>query len=262
MESPLCAIVSVLLISRTIASVLNEIFIFLNMRIDINVDCGEGFNNEAKIMPFISSCNIACGGHAGDLETINKVVKLAKKNGVRIGAHPSFEDKVNFGRTHLDIEPHELKPLIALQVKHVLAVAKINNAEVAYIKPHGALYHLINHNKTFAVMMLEMMKDQFPGLKLMGLPNSVVSELVSEYGVGFIREGFGDRGYGDDGKLLTRGAKGALLVDVEQIVEQTINLMKSDQVDSICFHGDEPKAVEYIKAVSVSLQEKNIQIGV
>lgn len=241
---------------------------------DINVDTGEGFNNEAKLIPLVSSCNIACGGHAGDVDSIRKVVLLAKKNKVRIGAHPSYMDPDNFGRIALSVDIDQLFKDVFLQVFTVVNVAKDCGANVDYIKPHGALYHQVCNNFEFADKMLDLISKNFPELKLMGLPNCISERLALERGVGYIREGFADRVYEKDGNLRKRNLENSVFTNKEDLLNQFVKISKKQpvitatgeelvlDVDSICFHGDHDGAIDNLKFVVDSIQEYNLKIGV
>ena len=143
----------------------------MKSKIDINVDLGEGFNNESSIMPFISSVNVACGGHAGSMDLMLRCVDLALGNNVRIGAHPGFEDRTNFGRENLDIPLNELRRIIFKQIDLLKVICESKNATLSYIKAHGALYHLVCNELDYAIMILDLIKSYFPGVSIMGMPN-------------------------------------------------------------------------------------------
>ena len=244
------------------------------MLIDINVDTGEGFNNESKIMPLISSCNIACGGHSGDLISISKVVRYAKLYNVRIGAHPSFMDKENFGRKQIDVKADELFKDLFNQIKRVVTISEKLGVKFSYIKPHGALYHSVCNDKSYAEILIDLISTNMPEVRLMGLPNCVAQELAKASGVGYIREGFADRVYEEDGTLRSRNLEGAVINNKEEIRSQFLKLCKGQpiksysgkeiliQVDSICFHGDHTGAKENIEFVVNSAKNYGIQIGI
>ena len=244
------------------------------MLIDINVDTGEGFNNESKIIPLISSCNIACGGHVGDLISIRKVLEYAKLYNTRIGAHPSFMDKENFGRKHIDVKSDELFSDLFTQIKRVVTISKKIGTKFSYIKPHGALYHSVCNNKYYAEILINLISLNMPEVLLMGLPNCVAQELAKKSGVGYIKEGFADRVYEEDGSLRSRKLKGAVINNKEEILSQFLKLCKGQpiksysgkeiliQVDSICFHGDHDGAEENIEFIVNSAKNYGIKIGV
>ena len=240
-------------------------------KVDINVDLGEGFDNESLIMPFISSANIACGGHAGSNQIMEVCVDLAIKYSVRIGAHPGFEDKANFGRLKLEIPMEQIRSSISRQIKDLITICKSKHTQVSYVKPHGALYHLVCNELEFAQMMLSLLKDEFPQLALMGLPNCLANELAEQFGVPFIKEGFADRVYELDGQLRSRQKENSLINDYDSVLEQVLSLNKGFviakkekvnlDVDSICFHGDHSNAVDLIQNINKDLGQQGFEIG-
>tara|TARA_B110000211_G_C14002417_1_gene519125 strand:- start:359 stop:1093 length:735 start_codon:yes stop_codon:yes gene_type:complete len=244
------------------------------MLIDINVDTGEGFNNEAKIIPLVSSCNIACGGHTGDLLSIREVIEYAKRYNTRIGAHPSFDDKENFGRISMDVESDELYEDLLIQIKSVVAISGVYGVKVSYIKPHGALYHRVCNDPAYAEVLVNLIQFEMPEVLLMGLPNCVAEELAMKKGVGYIREGFADRVYEEDGSLRSRNLEGSVLSTKEDILSQFLKISGKEpiksysgkeiiiDVDSICFHGDHKGAEKNLEFVVNSVKDYNIQIGI
>lgn len=243
----------------------------MSKTIDINVDVGEGFGIESQIFPFISSANIACGGHAGDYNSMHEAVELAKKFNVRIGAHPGFEDKENFGRKPLDISLENLKQSIVCQIQRLIDIAHKHHISVRYLKAHGALYHLVCHEECYARLLIEIIHQDFPELKIMGLPNCLLRDLCLKDRVEYIAEGFADRSYEADGKLMDRNLQGSMLEQKERIVEQVINFLfkkvKTIEgnelrlvVNSICFHGDSKGAIKSIQATIQELKSRGIEI--
>lgn len=237
--------------------------------IDFNVDVGEGFGNEAQIIPFISSVNIACGGHAGDEGIIRQVLRLAKKHNIRVGAHPSFPDKPNFGRVPMDISISELRLSLKQQIDLLEVIAKEESIKVAYLKPHGALYHLACSEKEFALLLIELAGTRY---SLMGLPNSLLQELCNSHCVGFIKEGFSDRSYESNGNLRKRSLHGSVLSDKSDVSNQVLDLIKGRitshsgeslnlDVDSICFHGDHKGSEKLIEEVVQTINKEGIGIG-
>lgn len=235
--------------------------------VDINVDVGEGFGNELDIVPFVSSINLACGGHAGDEFTIQSVLELAKKYGVRVGAHPGFEDRVNFGRVPLDVSIDELRESIKKQMDLIQLLAHRNGVLLSYIKPHGALYHMACKVEKYACLLAEFAQN---GMGLMGLPKSILENVCIEQGIDFIAEGFADRVYETDGNLRKRSLKGSVHTSFDQVMSQVINLCKHKvavsndlihlKVDSICFHGDHKNSDEFIKKVTTELKKEGVEI--
>lgn len=243
------------------------------MQIDINVDTGEGFNNEAKIMPFISSCNIACGGHAGNVEIMEEVVLLAKEHGVRIGAHPSFDDPENFGRYVVKMDVADLFELVIKQVSILVDVAERNGVQVEYVKPHGALYHLVCHSLPHAEMLVHMIHFNFDDMKIMGMPECLLEKVAAEWKVGYIREGFADRRYEGRVALRNRDLPGAILSSVKEVKKQVKDLSiyqeittyykekHKHEVETICFHGDHDNSAEMIEEVVTFIKGLDVKIG-
>lgn len=240
--------------------------------IDINVDVGEGIGNESILMPIISSCNIACGGHAGDLETMRMVVKLATANNVKIGAHPSFPDKANFGRKQMDISYAALYTSIKGQIDDLMIILKEENTRLNHVKPHGALYNLAAVDYKTASVIIEVMKNFILPVKLFVPFNSVIEKMAIENNIPIKYEAFADRNYNVDGTLVSRNQNNALIHESEQMFDHVFRMISSQKVktisgseikilaDTFCIHGDNPKAVDLIQELSKRLQEKGIQI--
>ena len=240
--------------------------------IDINVDVGEGVNNEAQLMPYISSCNIACGGHAGDLETMRTVVKLAKMHRVKIGAHPSFPDKENFGRQAIEISSAALFKSIREQINSLMLVLRDENARLNHIKPHGALYNLAVTNTSIATVIIEVMKSISLPIKLYVPYKSVIAELAIKENIPIVYEAFADRNYNDDLTLVSRKKKNAIISDSEALFNHVFRMITQRKVKTIngvevkiiantfCVHGDNPKAINLIKDLNKKLTQFHINI--
>lgn len=236
--------------------------------IDINVDVGEGAGNELEIIPYVSSINIACGGHAGDASTIDSVLQIAKKHNVRVGAHPGFEDRINFGRIPLKISISELRESLSKQMSLIQYLAIENGVALSYIKPHGALYHLACSDIKYARLIFEFLDEN---MGLMGLPKSVLERVCREQKTEFITEGFADRVYEANGNLRKRMLKGSIYTSFDDIMNQVIELCNNKVtsfsneriglcVDSICFHGDHKHSEEMIKKVVGELKRLGVEI--
>lgn len=239
--------------------------------IDLNADVGEGVNNETQLMPFLSSCNIACGGHAGDEFTMTSVVQLAKKHQVKIGAHPAFPDKENFGRLQVDISSDDLLVSLKTQVNSLLKVLETENCSLHHIKPHGALYNLANTDQAYAEIIIDLMKH-FEGRKLYAPYGSLIAKMAEEANIAVVFEAFADRNYNDDLTLVSRSKSHALIEDAEQMSAHVINMIlhhhvttisgteKHIEADTICIHGDHPQAEHYLQILTEQLIKKGIQI--
>ena len=240
--------------------------------IDINCDVGEGIGNEANLMPYISSCNIACGGHAGDQSTMRKVVRLAKEHDVKIGAHPSFPDKENFGRQKMDISCTALFTSLEDQISALINVLRAEHGQLHHVKPHGALYNLAAIDKETAIVVIEVIKRFNLPLKLYVPYNSVIADIAIQENISIIYEAFADRNYNEDLTLVSRQNSNALITDFEELFGHVKRMIFDKKVLSVngveveikagtfCIHGDNPKAVELIKNLINKLTENNIII--
>lgn len=234
--------------------------------IDINCDMGESIGDQIigqdeKLMPFISSCNIACGYHGGDDFHIRKTIELALKHSARIGAHPSYPDLEGFGRRPMDIKKSELKGLLVTQIEMLKALVESYGGELSYVKPHGALYNKASKNKEETETIIEAIQSVDSNLALMGLAGSVMEFVANAKGISFISEAFCDRGYEKDGTLMSRIKSRAVFSKVEEVVNQVKSIVFKEQVradsgetiqlhaDSICIHGDNPMAPEFLMAI-------------
>ncbi len=240
--------------------------------IDLNADLGEGFPFDEQLLQIVSSCNIACGGHTGDKESMKATLRLAQKYNVNVGAHPSYPDLENFGRKEIVISNDDLKNSIMDQVQSFLSIAKEENISVNYVKPHGALYNKAMIDITTATVIVEVIQAVSESLSIMGMPNSVLEILCQESGISFIKESFADRRYTSEGKLVPRSETGAVIHTNEEVWQQIKSTIEKGQLesidkqlislktDSICFHGDTPEALELIQFVKKKLVENSIHI--
>jgi len=241
-------------------------------RIDINCDMGEGIGNDAAIMPFISSANIACGFHAGDEETMRETIGLCIKHQVAIGAHPSFYDKKNFGRTETSLSADEIYDIIILQLRTIDKIAAVQGEKLSHVKPHGALYNMSAKDQEIAAAIARAVKDFDEELILIGLSGSYSIMQAKAFGLKTASETFADRTYQDDGSLTPRSQANALIADVNKAVEQTLQMIKEKTVttvtgkkipvvaDTICIHGDGGHAVEFAKVIHDALKKENIEM--
>lgn len=220
------------------------------MRVDLNVDIGEGFGLDADLLEFASSANVCCGEHAGSLEHAGEIVALCRSKGVRVGAHPGYPDRDSMGRR--DPEPHEQPAFAASILVQVRHFAHAYACE--YVKPHGAWYNAICRGEPLAVGLARTVCAAFP-MRLMILPAAAGHVGGQE----IIREGFCDRRYTADGLLAPRSEPGALLEDLDAIAAQAVSLAKT--VDSICLHGDTPNALAMAEAVVRALTDAGFEVG-
>jgi UPF0271 protein len=241
--------------------------------IDINCDVGEGMNNEYSIMPFISSCNIACGGHFGNKKTIDETLKVAISNNVLVGAHPSFPDKENFGRKVLNITEAALKQSIEAQLDLFLGCLENYNHKIHHIKPHGALYNLIAKDKKEAIKFIKITKKYLKDCFLYVPYNSKIAEVALENNINIKYEAFADRRYNDDLTLVSRGHKNAVILNAPAITKHLVKMVKTNTVETIsgeekemkaatfCMHGDNKNIIEILPALALELKKYEIEIG-
>ncbi|WP_420317092.1 5-oxoprolinase subunit PxpA [Ekhidna sp.] len=240
--------------------------------IDLNADLGEhpGTNLDDAIMPFLSSCNIACGGHIGDETSVRRTIRLAKKYNVAIGAHPSYPDKENFGRQIIQIEPKELAKSISEQISLVKRICDQEEANLHHVKPHGALYNHAAKEPFISNLILKVLDEVVPNVFWMGLAKSISEDVARENNRAFISEGFADRKYEWDGTLRSRSLDNAVLKSAEvlkQVEELAINhRVKAEdwipmKVQSICLHSDTEGAVTLAKEINAHLVNKGVQIA-
>ena len=240
--------------------------------IDINCDIGEGFDNDELIMPYISSANIACAYHAGNEETIWQTIELAIKHKVAIGAHPSFLDKKNFGRTEIDLSPGEIYELVTQQLILFDEILSETDEKMQHVKPHGALYNMSAKNILYAKAIANAVKDYSADLILFGLSGSYSVSEARAIGLKTANEVFADRTYQDDGSLTSRSQPGALIEDAGIAIKQVLQMIKEKTVttisgkiipieaETICIHGDSKQSVEFASAINKASKENNIAI--
>ena len=245
--------------------------------IDINCDLGESTKPEswardAEIMPYISSCNIACGGHEGNQASVNASIKNALSHNLAIGAHPSYPDKENFGRKSINMSELELRKTLQLQIALIAESCNQHGAKLFHVKPHGALYNDAALDLSLATTIAEVVAQVSGNIKLMGLADSAMKEAAHKVGIEFINEGFMDRNYRSNKTLVPRTEPEALHSTLEESLQQALKFAQgkpistpsgqllSMKVDSICLHGDNPNAVSIAKQLHQSLTDHNIQI--
>ena len=225
----------------------------------LNADLGEGTGNDKNLMPLIQACNIACGGHTGDAQEIQKTIALAKAYQVKIGAHPSYPDREFFGRRSLAIKPSELYESLLNQIKEILG--PLAGEKLHHIKPHGALYHDCVNKTSCAQIFVDAVEKCCPDAIIITAPQSALGTLAEQKGYKVWREAFLDRAYEANGQLVSRLKDGAVLDTVEAIKNRLLNLTQRSGVysihgkwinlkaDTYCVHGDHPNAAKLLKAV-------------
>jgi len=241
--------------------------------IAINCDLGEGFGNEIELMPHITACNIACGGHAGDAATVRHCVQLAKCNKVQIGAHPSFVDREQFGRAYLDITPVQLLPQLVAQVKLVQQACAQYHVPMQHVKAHGALYNLAASDDRYGQVLLDLIKSLGGGVLLYVPAGSRLQALAKSQGIGVVREAFADRNYQENLQLVSRNEPNALLKTAHDMAVHIARMVTKQQVltvsgvevplqaDSFCIHGDQVGAGDRLQDLIPLLLKHQIKIS-
>jgi UPF0271 protein len=225
-------------------------------RIDLNADLGEGCPWDEPLLDRVTSASVSCGAHAGDEHSIRATLLAAKARGVAAGAHPGYPDRDGFGRRERDMSREEAEALILDQVAALKVFADEIGVPIRYVKPHGALYNQAQREDAIASGIVSACKTL--GLPVLGLPGSVVEHLAFARGVRFVSEGFADRGYTPEGRLLARDRPGAFLA-LDQTVEQALRLVARG-LDTICLHGDNAHSVEIADMVRAEFDRHGIKI--
>lgn len=229
-------------------------------KIPINCDLGEGMPDDAAIIPFIDEANIACGFHAGDSLTMRTTIAHCLSHHVKIGAHPSYLDRENFGRTVVPLSPTEIYQLVQKQILILQKMAAESGAKLNHVKPHGALYNESAKNETVAHAIAKAVFDLDPNLILFGLSQSHSITQALKMGLRVANETFADRAYAEDGSLMPRSQKSAVHEDEEQVVQQVLDVRNGFvrdsygnkiflPADTICIHGDGPNALAFAKKI-------------
>lgn len=227
--------------------------------IDINCDVGEGTGNEHLLFPYISSCNIACGGHAGDTESMRSILQLAKRHHINVGAHPSYPDRANFGRKSMTLSADELSTSIFGQIKGLQQLAHEFGLTLHHIKPHGALYHDVCQKEEVAGIFLEAIEEFRTSCKLCVPGHSRIAQLALDKGFDVCSEVFADRNYNEDLSLVNRTAINALITDPTVAAEHVENMISKKQVrtksgkfvpiqgQTYCVHSDTKNSVDIVR---------------
>jgi UPF0271 protein len=242
--------------------------------IDINSDLGEGAGHDPELMRFVTSANIACGGHAGDEDTMRETVALAKKHGVSIGAHPGYPDKANFGREALTMESLALIEEVAAQIRVLADIARAAGTSLHHVKAHGALYNQAANDKAIANAIASGIYDDARGAKYLvfAMPGTALLDAAKAMDLRVAREGFIDRAYEADGTLRSRKLPGAVHTDPKVAAAQALGFIRDGgvraydgtflklEVDTLCFHGDTPGATAIAAAVREALRREGVEV--
>lgn len=232
--------------------------------IDLNADVGESFGrwslgDDPALMPHLTSANVACGFHAGDPLTLRRTCALAVEHGVVIGAQVGYRDLAGFGRRYIDVAPDDLEADVLYQLSALSGLAGAAGGRVAYLKPHGALYHSVSQHPAQADAVIAAVVA-FGGLPVVGLAGSPFLAQVATAGLPTVGEGFADRAYLPDGGLVPRSEPGAVLGDPAAVAAQAVRLAASGEVQSLCIHGDSPGAAASAAAVRAALSHAGIVV--
>lgn len=203
------------------------------MTLDINCDLGEGTNNEHLLMPLITSCNIACGGHYGNVNTVDSTLDLAIKNRVKIGAHPSFPDLENFGRKKIELSENELADSLQEQLSFFTDRLQRKNQVLHHIKPHGALYHEVAKNEKVAKLFVNSLKSYLQDALLFLPYDSEIEKVAKANNINFQYEVFADRNYNNDLSLVSRQSDHAMLIDKEKVEQHILSMIQNNKVQTI-----------------------------
>jgi len=225
------------------------------LTIDLNCDMGEleAAAHEAALMQYITSANIACGGHAGDESTMERTARMAMERGVRIGAHPGYPDRANFGRIEVAMTPDEIASTVAEQIERLDRVVRRVGGEIVHVKPHGALYNVAVKNAVVARAIGDGVARWNAGVPVFGLAGSPMLDVWRVMGLQVAGEAFADRRYEPDGTLHSRKFPDALITDPAEAAAQAVRLARAGNAQTICVHGDTPGAVRILKACREAL---------
>ncbi|MEX1250603.1 MAG: 5-oxoprolinase subunit PxpA, partial [Hyphomonas sp.] len=248
----------------------------MNTSLCLNADLGEltgaeGRALDAAMLEIVTRCNIACGGHAGDAETMRQTIRTAKEHGVQIGAHPSYPDIENFGRRSLAIDPAELAASLDAQTQLLLDIAEEEGARVVHLKPHGALYNDAARDAGLAQLIAGVAARAGIG-EMIGPPHSELGQAARSAGIRFLAEGFADRSYETDGALTPRNIPGAVLEDTDAVLAQALAFAREGRVavragghialrvQTLCLHSDTPGAAEHAHVIQAGLRQAGIAV--
>lgn len=242
------------------------------MSVDLNADVGEGMD-DAELMLYVTSANVACGMHAGDPVTMDQTVELALSRGVRVGAHPGYPDRENFGRVAIEMAADEIENLVVYQVSALEGFVRSRGSRLTHVKPHGALYHSGAEFPDVARAIAEGVRRVGTELVLVGASGSMLIGAGREAGLPVAEEAFADRRYRSDGTLVPRGRPNALITDPDEAAEQAVRLARdgvvvaddstriSVRADTICLHGDTPGSAEIARRIHERFRSAGIRIA-
>ena len=246
-------------------------------RVDLNSDLGESFGRytlgmDDKIIPLITSANVACGYHASDPVVMDKTIAQAKASGIRVGAHPGFPDLMGFGRRNMNVTPEEAKAYVLYQLGALYGFCRAQGVEMQHVKPHGALYNMAAKDYRLSKAICEAVREFDSSLIVLALSGGELAKAAMDMGLPTALEVFADRGYEEDGTLVDRRKEGAMITDEEEAIRRVVRMVKEQKVtavtgrdipiqaDSICVHGDGLKALAFVEKIRQAFAEEGIEI--
>jgi UPF0271 protein len=244
---------------------------------DLNCDMGESFGAytigaDEAVMPSITSANVACGYHGGDPGVMRRTIRLARDAGVAVGAHPGFPDLQGFGRRDMRVSPRDAEDLVLYQIGALAAIARSEGVRLSHVKPHGALYNMAVRDRSLADAIARAVAAFDPSLIFFALPNSELARAGEAAGLKVAFEGFADRAYEPDGSLTLRSRVGAVIHDLDAVVQRAVRLIVNGDVitsdgstlamhvDTICVHGDTPGAQTLARAIRTGLERAGVTV--
>ena len=242
------------------------------MSMDLNADVGEGCD-DAALLPYLTSANVACGMHAGDPAIMARTVEMALERGVRVGAHPGYADRENFGRIRMEMSPEAIEALVLYQIGALDALVRARGARLTHVKPHGALYHAAGDSAEVAGAVVSGIRKAGGELTVVGQAGSKLLDAAERAGLPVAREAFADRRYQPNGRLVSRTEPDALLTDPEEAARQAVSLARDRcviarggqkigvEAETICFHGDTPGAPAIARHVREGLERAGISVA-
>lgn len=243
------------------------------MKVDLNADVAEGCGQDDKLMTIVSSANVCCGLHAGSYAEMLTTLQLAKENNVRVGAHPSLDDRENFGRTDQVLDEEGYRALMRYQLGATKALCDLVGVPLEYVKPHGALYNQAAANESLADILVCEIKNFDSNLKVMGLSGGYLVKSAKNHGLEVISEVFADRNYEKDGSLVSRSKDNALITDTDEATNHVLQMITEGFVtsvcgekvpvdaQSVCLHGDGEHAILFAQEIKKQLELKGIEIS-
>lgn len=243
------------------------------MKIDLNADVAEGCGQDDRLLTIVSSANVCCGLHAGSYSEMLATLQLAKKNNVRVGAHPGLDDRENFGRTNQTLNEADYRALLSYQLGATKALCDLVGVPLEYVKPHGALYNQAAVDEDLSDILVSEIKRFDPNLKVMGLSGGYLVKSARNHGLEAISEVFADRNYEKDGSLVSRTKDNALITDTDEAISHVLQMITEGTVtsvcgarvpveaQSICLHGDGEHAILFAQNIKEQLERKGITIS-